>query len=101
MFERLNQRMHTRSAALLLTLDTRLDRILQAWLLLAGLTAVDAVMADGALAAYAFAHAARADLLRRLGRDEEALAAYRQALALTEQEPERRFLRRRIAERGG
>ncbi len=67
----------------------------------AGLRAVEAAMADGALDAYSFAHAARADLLRRLGRADEARADYDRALALTQQEPERRFLRRRIEEVGG
>ena len=46
---------------------------------------------------YHLAHAARADLCRRLGRKEEALASYKRALALARQEPERRFLERRIA----
>jgi len=44
------------------------------------------------------AHAARADLCRRLGRSAEARASYQRALALTLQEPERRFLERRVAE---
>ena len=52
--------------------------------------------ARGDLAAYAPAHSARADLCRRLGRVEEARAAYERALALTKQEPERRFLERRL-----
>jgi RNA polymerase sigma-70 factor (ECF subfamily) len=47
---------------------------------------------------YHLAHAARADLCRRLGKTSEARAAYQQALALTRQEPERRFLERRLAE---
>jgi len=64
----------------------------------AGLAALEAVMARGALDDYRFAHAARADLFRRLGRISEALVAYRRALALTEQVPERRFLERRLAE---
>ena len=67
----------------------------------AGLRAVEAVMADGGMDAYPFAHAARADLLRRLGRADEARAVYARALALTQQEPERRFLRRRMEEVGG
>ncbi|HYC76585.1 MAG TPA: RNA polymerase subunit sigma-24, partial [Planctomycetota bacterium] len=44
------------------------------------------------------AHAARADLCRRLGRAAEARAAYAQALDLARQEPERRFLQRRLRE---
>lgn len=67
----------------------------------AGLRAVDAVMADGALDTYSFAHSARADLLRRLGHGDEACAAYRRALYLSHQEPERRFLARRIEEMEG
>ena len=66
----------------------------------AGLAEIDAVLARGELAGYHLAHAARADLCRRLGRVEHAIAAYRQALALTRQEPERRFLRRRLSELG-
>lgn len=64
----------------------------------AGLAAVDAILARGELADYHLAHAARADLCRRLGRTEEARAAYRRALALARQAPERRFLERRLAE---
>ena len=52
------------------------------------------------LATYRFAHAARADLLRRLGRSDEARAAYAKALELTEQEAERQFIEGRIAELG-
>jgi len=62
----------------------------------AGLALVDALM--GELEGYHLAHAARADLCRRLGRKAEAIAAYRKALALSRQAPERRFLERRIAE---
>jgi RNA polymerase sigma-70 factor (ECF subfamily) len=50
----------------------------------------------GELSAYHLWHAARADLLRRLGRSDEAGAAYRAALALVGSEPERRFLQRRL-----
>ncbi len=64
----------------------------------AGLAPVEAILARGDLADYPLAHAARADLCRRLGRVEEARDAYRRALALTIQEPERRFLERRLAE---
>jgi RNA polymerase sigma-70 factor (ECF subfamily) len=63
----------------------------------AGLERIEAIAARGALVEYALAHAARADLCRRLGRDAEAEAAYRRALALTRQEPERRFLESRLA----
>jgi RNA polymerase sigma-70 factor (ECF subfamily) len=62
----------------------------------AGLALVDAL--TQALEGYHLAHAVRADLCRRLGRNEEAIAAYRKALALSRQEPERRFLERRIGE---
>ena len=65
---------------------------------LAGLALIDAILARGDLADYHLAHAARADLYRRLGRREEAKAAYRRALSLTQQEQERRFLERRIDE---
>jgi RNA polymerase sigma-70 factor (ECF subfamily) len=64
----------------------------------AGLALVDAILARGELAGYHLAYAARADLCRRLGRTAEARAAYEQALGLTQQEPERRFLKRRLAE---
>ncbi|MES1943518.1 ECF subfamily RNA polymerase sigma-70 factor [Salinisphaera sp. PC39] len=63
----------------------------------AGLALIDALLADGELGDYQPAHAARADLLRRLDRRDEARAAYERALALTGQEPERRFLSRRLA----
>jgi RNA polymerase sigma-70 factor (ECF subfamily) len=66
----------------------------------AGLALIDGLLAEGALACYHLAHAARADLLRRLGRTADAAAAYRQALALARQEPERRFLERRLSELG-
>jgi RNA polymerase sigma-70 factor, ECF subfamily len=62
----------------------------------AGLALVDAILGRGQLDAYHLAHAARADLLRRLGRTAEARAAYRRALELARQEPERRFLKRRL-----
>lgn len=64
----------------------------------AGVREVDAVMAGGALARYSLAHAARADMYRRLGRGAEARAAYERALELTAQEPEQRFLRERLRE---
>jgi RNA polymerase sigma-70 factor (ECF subfamily) len=50
---------------------------------------------------YQYLHSTRAELLRRLGRPDEALAAYRRALELAHSEPERRFLKRRIAELAG
>jgi RNA polymerase sigma-70 factor, ECF subfamily len=65
---------------------------------LAGLTIIDAILARGALADYLHAHSARADLCRRLGRLDEARASYTRALGLTRQEPERRFLERRLQE---
>ncbi len=64
---------------------------------LAGLTFIDAILARGDLANYHLAHAARAELCRRLGRTVEARASYERALSLTQQEPERRFLKRRLA----
>jgi RNA polymerase sigma-70 factor (ECF subfamily) len=65
---------------------------------LAGLELIDAILARGDLANYYLAHAARADLCRRLGRTAQARASYERALGLTRQEPERRFLERRLAE---
>jgi RNA polymerase sigma-70 factor (ECF subfamily) len=67
----------------------------------AGLALVDAILARGVLAEYRFAHSARADLCRRLGRAADAAESYRRALELTTQETERRFLERRLAEVGG
>lgn len=67
----------------------------------AGLAAIDALLARGELDGYQPAHSARADLCRRLGRTAEARASYRRALELTRQEPERRFLERRLAELRG
>jgi RNA polymerase sigma-70 factor (ECF subfamily) len=64
----------------------------------AGLALVDAILARGELTDYHLAHSARADLCRRLGRLADAAAAYQRALELTRQEPEQRFLRRRLAE---
>ena len=64
----------------------------------AGLTIVDAILARGDLADYHHAHSARADLCRRLGRTDAARASYERALALAKQEPERRFLERRLRE---
>jgi RNA polymerase sigma-70 factor (ECF subfamily) len=61
-----------------------------------GLALIDAILARGDLADYHLAHSARADLCRRLGRTAEARASYERALGLTRQEPERRFLERRL-----
>jgi RNA polymerase sigma-70 factor (ECF subfamily) len=66
-----------------------------------GLALVDALLERGELAGYHSAHAVRADLNRRLGRSREAAASYRRALALARQEPERRFLEKRLAEISG
>ena len=63
-----------------------------------GLALIDAILARGDLSDYRLAHAARADLCRRLGRNAEARSAYQRALELTQQEPERRFLEGRLAE---
>jgi RNA polymerase sigma-70 factor (ECF subfamily) len=67
----------------------------------AGLALVEALLERGELAGYRLAHAARADLCRRLGRTSDARAAYQRALELTSQEAERRFLARRLAELDG
>jgi len=64
----------------------------------AGLALVDALDAGGQLPGYHLLEATRADLLRRLGRLDEAAASYRTALALAATEPERRYLTRRLAE---
>jgi RNA polymerase sigma-70 factor (ECF subfamily) len=63
----------------------------------AGLTLVDAILARGDLQDYHLAHSARAELCRRLGRTAEARASYQRALELARQEPERRFLERRLS----
>ena len=65
---------------------------------LAGLTLIDTILARGDLGNYHLAHAARADLCRRLDRTAEARASYERALGLTQQEPERRFLKQRLSE---
>jgi len=62
----------------------------------AGLTLIDAILARGDLTEYHLAHSARADLCRRLGRTAQARGSYERALRLTRQEPERRFLERRL-----
>jgi RNA polymerase sigma-70 factor, ECF subfamily len=65
---------------------------------LAGLYLIDAIIGRGDLSDYHLLHAARADMCRRLGRTDEARAAYRQALDRARLEPERRFLERRLRE---
>ena len=64
----------------------------------AGLAVVEAILSRGELQDYRPAHAARADLCRRLGRTADARAAYERALALSRQDPERRFIERRLDE---
>jgi len=64
----------------------------------AGLALIDTLLARGDLTNYHLAHAARADLCRRLGQTAEARASYERALSLVQQEPERRFLERRLRE---
>jgi len=65
---------------------------------LAGLDLINGILARGELENYHLAHAARADLCRRLGQTTEARASYERALRLTQQEPEQRFLKRRLSE---
>ncbi len=67
----------------------------------AGLELIDAILARGELSDYPLAHSARAELSRRLGKVADARIAYERARALTHQEPERRFLERRLAELKG
>ncbi len=64
----------------------------------AGLALIDAILAEGDLADYHLAHAARAELSRRLGNRADAVAAYERALVLTKQDPERRFIEGRLRE---
>jgi RNA polymerase sigma-70 factor, ECF subfamily len=66
----------------------------------AGLALIDQILAQGDLADYHLAHAARADLCRRLGRKDEARDAYQRSLTLAKQDPERRFLEKRLRELG-
>ena len=68
---------------------------------LAGVTIIDAILARGELADYHLIHSARAELCRRLGRTAEARNSYERALSLTQQEPERRFMQRRLEELNG
>jgi RNA polymerase sigma-70 factor (ECF subfamily) len=67
----------------------------------AGLALIDSILKRGDLEDYYLADSARADLLRRLGRKDEAIESYRQALNLARQDPARRFLERRLRELGG
>jgi RNA polymerase sigma-70 factor (ECF subfamily) len=64
----------------------------------AGLVLIDAILSRGDLTDYHFAHSARADLCRRLGKLDDARVSYQRALQLARQEPERRFLERRLRE---
>jgi RNA polymerase sigma-70 factor (ECF subfamily) len=64
----------------------------------AGLALIDTILGRGELGNYHLAHAARAELLRRLGHRDESKAAYERSLQLAQQEPERRFLRKRLGE---
>jgi RNA polymerase sigma-70 factor (ECF subfamily) len=64
----------------------------------AGLALIEGILARGELPEYQPAHAARAELCRRVGRIEEACQSYRRALELTRQEPARRYLERRLSE---
>jgi RNA polymerase sigma-70 factor, ECF subfamily len=64
----------------------------------AGLELIDRILAGGELTGYHLIHSARADLCRRLGQKADARASYEKALALTRQEPERRFLEKRLKE---
>jgi RNA polymerase sigma-70 factor (ECF subfamily) len=63
-----------------------------------GLALIDALGASGQLDNYHLFHAARADLLRRMNRNSEAITAYQNALALTSNQVEADYLRRRIAQ---
>jgi RNA polymerase sigma-70 factor (ECF subfamily) len=67
----------------------------------AGLALIDAILSRGDLGDYPLAHSARAELCRRLGKTGDARASYERALGLTRQEPQRRFLERRLAELPG
>jgi len=67
----------------------------------AGLTLIDEILARGDLASYHLAHAARADLCRRLGRNVDARIAYQRALEFVSLEPERRFLEQRLQSLSG
>jgi RNA polymerase sigma-70 factor (ECF subfamily) len=64
----------------------------------AGLQLIAAIFERGALADYHLAHAAQADLHRRLGQTDQARTAYQRAMQLTSAEPQKRFIERRLAE---
>lgn len=64
----------------------------------AGLEIIDAILARGELLQYALAHSARGELLRRCGRNKEALAALQTSVSLTKHEAEKRFLERKVTE---
>ena len=64
----------------------------------AGLSLIDAILARGELRDYQLAHAARAELCRRLGRTADSIDSYQRALSLTHQEPQRRFIEKRLRE---
>ena len=64
----------------------------------AGLVMIDSILARGDLLDYHLSHAARGELCRRLGRVADAREAFNQAISLARQEPERRFLTRRLSE---
>ena len=66
----------------------------------AGLRLIDGILARGELRDYQLAHAARAELCRRLGRAADSNESYQRALGLTRQEPQRRFIERRLRELG-
>lgn len=66
----------------------------------AGLAIIDEIIAEGCLAEYRFAHAARAELNRRLGRNDQARSSYERALTMTRQDAERRFILGRLSELG-
>jgi RNA polymerase sigma-70 factor (ECF subfamily) len=94
-------RLYTRLAGLLPSPVVQLNRAVAVAMAdgpAAGLELVRSIEASGSLAGYHLLPATRADLLRRLGRREEAAVAYRQALALAATDAERRFLARRLAE---
>lgn len=66
----------------------------------AGLEQIDAILERGELTDYHLAHSARAELCRKLGRTKESRASWERALTLAQQEPERRFIERKIDELG-
>jgi RNA polymerase sigma-70 factor (ECF subfamily) len=64
----------------------------------AGVAIIDSILDRGELADYHLVHSAKAELLRRAGRGQEAAKSYRRAIELAKLEPERRFLERRLEE---